>query len=106
MAILPTENSKLLNSLFANIPITKIDGDDIYFTEENFKKILDRCEQEGHGVFGIEAWIDDFMDLCETCEAYNLSANDPRWYRKAFDKLRLDGLNKLYFGTFGINVIE
>ena len=94
-------NSELGRSLFASFPKAKIDSGDLYFTEEVFEKILDKCKREGYAVFGIEAWIDRTMDRCEVYETYDLPPDSPEWYQKAFDKLRIGEGEKIFLGTFG-----
>ena len=55
-----------------------------YFSESDFEIVLDRIEENGIAIFGIEPWLDrDFYDVLGY-EDYKTSADDPKWYRKAF----------------------
>ena len=97
----------LENTLFYGIENLNdgFDAEEIYyFSAENFGKIIDRCEKEKIAIFGIESWIDGTEDGCEVNgqKEYSMyDADDPRWYRKAFDRLKADGEKKLYCATFG-----
>jgi hypothetical protein len=57
--------------------------------EDRFALVLDRAEQHGLGMYGIEAEAEDGYLHVEVCEHYGgLSYTDPRWYKAAFAKMR------------------
>ena len=78
----------------------------LYFSEEEFAIVLDRIEDYGIGVFGIEVWIEgDFYNV----QNYETYTKDPRdrdatqkWYRKAFDLLRAENKNYQYSATYDV----
>lgn len=73
-----------------------------YFSEPDFKIILDRVEELNLEVFGIEPWLDgEFYDV-KCHEEYELAPNNPNWYRKAFEEFKMKNKNLQYAGTYGI----
>jgi hypothetical protein len=65
------------------------DADTIYyFSETEFLLLLDRVEQLGLGIHGIEPWSGGNYFDCETFESYKLSCTDPKWYRTAFKNIK------------------
>ena len=57
-----------------------------YFNSREFKIVLDRVEELGLEIYGIEPWKDGEFFGVETFEDSGLSPTDPKWYRKAFEK--------------------
>ncbi len=56
-----------------------------YFSEKDFKIVLERVCDLKLGVYGIESWKDGaFFDVYSS-EDYNKKPNDSDWYFKAFD---------------------
>ena len=56
-----------------------------YFSSDDFKIVLQRVEQYGLGICGIEPWKDgDYYD-CEVCESHSKLSTDPEWYYSVFD---------------------
>ena len=70
------------------------DGFDVpsiyYFSEEDFKIVLDRIEALGLGLYGIEPCFEgEYYDV-KVYSFYDLDYSDPKWYRQAFDDMRAD----------------
>lgn len=59
-----------------------------YFSETDFKIVLDRVKELGIGIAGIEPWKDgEFYDVL----AYELITDnpaDPKWYLKVFEDFK------------------
>ena len=71
-----------------------------YFSREEFGVVLDRCERNGIGIYGIEPWREgDFYDVW-TCEDFRCDPADPRWYRMAFDDFATRGVELHYAASY------
>lgn len=73
-----------------------------YFTEEEFDIVLQRIEHYKIDVYGIEPFLDnEFYDVaCH--EEYHVGANNPLWYRTAFDKFRKEQKGLQYAASYNI----
>ena len=82
---------------------TGFDVDSIkYYSEKDFKIILERCEKAGIGIFGIEPWLDgEFYDVI-TKEELDADADDPVWYNLAFEEFAGRGIELQYSATYHI----
>ena len=73
----------------------------IYVSQSDFEIVLNRAEAKNINIWGIEPWLNgEFYDV-EIYEDYGLSANDPNWYRQAFEKFKKENRNLQYAITFG-----
>lgn len=73
-----------------------------YFSESDFEIVLNRIEKNGIGIFGIEPWLNgEFYDVM-VFDDFNTTANDPKWYRKAFEEFKRSGKKLLYAGSYDI----
>lgn len=73
-----------------------------YFSESDFEIVLDRVEENGIAVFGIEPWLNgDFYDVLNF-EDYKTRANDPKWYRKAFAEFKNRRKNLMYSASYQV----
>ena len=71
-----------------------------YFSKEDFEILLDRCEKDGIGIYGIEPWKDgEYYDVW-TCEEFDCEPTDPEWYRTAFDDFATRGVELQYSATY------
>ena len=71
-----------------------------YFSQEDFKIVLDRVEEKGIGIHGIEPWKNkEFFDV-KVCEEYSKDPTDPRWYRKAFQEFIEADKELMYAATY------
>lgn len=59
-----------------------------YFSEEEFAIVLDRIEQHGCGIYGIEPFLDQEYFDTEVVETNGGNPCDPAWYRGAFESFR------------------
>jgi len=82
---------------------TGFDVDGIrYFSENDFKILLDRVRESGLGVYGIEPWKDGRYFDVAVCEEYNNDPADPDWYMTAFEKFRQTGEPLQYAASYHI----
>ncbi len=73
-----------------------------YFSESDFETVLDRVERNGIAIFGIEPWLNgNFYDVL-SFEDYKTSANDPKWYEKAFAEFKSRGKNLIYSASYQV----
>lgn len=73
-----------------------------YFSESDFETVLDRVEGNGIAIFGIEPWMNgNFYDVL-SFEDYKTSANDPKWYKKAFAEFKSRGKNLMYSASYQV----
>lgn len=82
------------------------DADSIkYFSKEEFEIVLDRVEQYGLSIYGIEPWKDgDFYD-CKVFESYEdnfENAADPKWYRSIFEGFIAQEEVLQYAASYGV----
>ena len=75
-----------------------------YFTEEEFDIVLQRIEKYKIDVYGIEPFFEnEFYDVvCH--EDYNIGANNPLWYRTAFDNFRKEKKGLQYAASYNIPI--
>lgn len=71
-----------------------------YFSESDFKIILDRVEELKLGIYGIEPWKDGSYYDVYIHEDYSEDPTDPSWYKKAMNEFVAKGENLLYSATF------
>lgn len=57
-----------------------------YFSATDFKIVLERAEQFGVGIKGIEPWKDGEYYDCLVYEEFGENASTPQWYNKAFNQ--------------------
>ncbi len=73
-----------------------------YFSEADFKIILERAEERGIAIYGIEAWSDgDSFEGVKTFEDFGREANDPGWYKTAFSDFKKEG-SYIYNASFKV----
>lgn len=72
-----------------------------YFSEEDFNIVLNRIEELGIGIYGIEPWDMDnnYYDV-KGYEEYNTNPSDPIWYRKAFEEFKATGEKLKYAASY------
>ena len=60
----------------------------VYFSEVDFQLVLNRVEELGIGITGIEPWKNgEFYDVI-TNESNDNESTDSKWYLKAFDDFK------------------
>ncbi|WP_066800705.1 hypothetical protein [Moraxella oblonga] len=72
-----------------------------YVCQDDFEIVLNRAEQKNINIWGIEPWLDGEFYGVAIYEDYGLSANDPNWYRQAFEKFKKENSHLQYAITFG-----
>ena len=74
-----------------------------YFSETDFKIVLDRVKEFGIGITGIEPWKDgEFYDVT----IYDIVTDnpaDPEWYLKAFEDFKKDDKNLQYAASYSVS---
>ena len=73
-----------------------------YFSKDDFEKILDRAEFYGLKIFGIEPWPDRQFFNVRVYEEYDTSADNPEWYRDAYDRFLEEGVTSYFSATYGV----
>ncbi len=73
-----------------------------YFSANDFKIILQRCEKLGVGIYGIEPWKNGSFYDVKTYESYSDSPMDPHWYHKAFESFLARGEKLQYAASYYI----
>ncbi|NQX91732.1 MAG: hypothetical protein HRT74_06340 [Flavobacteriales bacterium] len=71
-----------------------------YFSETDFLIVLERVEQHGLGISGIEPWKDGKMHDVLTSEDFNKDSKDPSWYWEAFKQFQDKERGLLYAATY------
>ena len=74
-----------------------------YFSETDFKIVLDRVKEFGIGITGIEPWKDgEFYDVM-IYEMVTDNPADPEWYLKAFEDFKKDDKNLQYAASYSVS---
>ena len=73
-----------------------------YFSKDDFEIILDRVESFNLSIFGIEPWPEGRFGGVMTCEDYNSSPSDPKWYRAAFQYFLDCGITSHFAASYGL----
>lgn len=77
-----------------------------YFSESDFEIVLNRIDEFGLGIYGIEPWLNGkYFDVI-SCEDYGTKSTDSNWYRKAFNKFKSTGEKLLYSATYDLSNIS
>lgn len=73
-----------------------------YFTQHDFKIVLDRVEKYNLGIYGIEPWKNGEYYDCKIFESYTNDASEPSWYKKAFQEFINEGKELQYSASYSI----
>ncbi len=73
-----------------------------YFSENEFKIVLDRVQKLGLGIKGIEPWKDGEFYGVETFEQYVSDPTDSNWYMDSFDRFKETRDTIQYSATYWI----
>lgn len=77
-----------------------------YFSESDFAIVLNRIDELGLGIWGIEPWLNgEYFDV-KSCEEYGMNSTDSNWYRKAFKEFKSTGKKLLYAATYDLTNIN
>ena len=87
---------KNLNDGFANDKIQ-------FFSESDFKIILQRAEHFGLSIYSIEPWIKSKMLEASSHEDHKKKATDPKWYKKEFVTLKTRQEGLLYSAKYKVS---
>ena len=74
-----------------------------YFSQTEFKILLEKVEEQNICIYGIEPFDSD-LDYFDTkvYENYNKEANDPDWYNRAFEEFVSLGEELIYAASFHV----
>ena len=85
------------------------DGFDIeaikYFSKQEFEVVLNRAEEYGLDIYGIELWKDrEYHDTKNFDFHYSnvADAADPQWYKHAFNDLAREEGNLWFSASYGV----
>lgn len=73
-----------------------------YFSADDFKIVLQRCEKLGLGIYGIEPWKNGSFYDVKSYESYSKSPMNPKWYNKAFEDFLAHGKDLQYAASYCI----
>ncbi len=73
-----------------------------YFSESDFEIVLNRVEENGIAIFGIEPWLNGDFYGVRVHEQLNAEPNDPKWYREAFAEFKNRGKNLMYSASYQV----
>lgn len=77
-----------------------------YFSESDFRTVLDRVEEYGVEIYGIEPWKNGEYYDCKVYESYLDIADDasnPKWYRSVFETFVLESEDLQYSASYGVS---
>jgi hypothetical protein len=74
-----------------------------YFSEDDFKKVLDRCEYFGLGIYKIQAWFKKKPFESSVHEDYNKKSTHPKWYNNAFIALKKREKDMLFSADYRVS---
>jgi hypothetical protein len=75
-----------------------------YFSESDFEKVLDRVEQLGIGILGIEPWLNGVFYDVMVADDFSAEAKDPSWYKSAFSDFKRSGKDLMYAATYCVPI--
>ena len=82
---------------------TGFDAESIkYFSENDFKIVLQRIENLKLGIKGIEPWLNSEFYSVSVFEDFGNNPFDSDWYYKAFDNYKKENKDLLYAATYEI----
>lgn len=73
-----------------------------YFSESDFEKVLDRVENLGLGIHGIEPWQNGEYFSVLVCEDSGMDSLNPKWYWDAFKHFKDMNEDLQYSATYFI----
>jgi hypothetical protein len=74
-----------------------------YFSEEDFKKVLERAEYFGLGIYKIQAWRKKKPFDSLVHEDYNKKSTHPKWYKNAFIDLKKREKDMLFSADYRVS---
>jgi len=74
-----------------------------FFSEKDFKTVLDRAEHFGLGIYTIEPWYNDKPYEVLNHKTYKKKATNPKWYKYAFIEFKKREKDLIYSATYGVS---
>lgn len=75
----------------------------VYFSEEDFEKVLSKAEHFGIGIYSITTKMDNEVGNIVKHEEHKKKATDSKWYSKAFLTLRTKQKGLNYAGEYKVS---
>ncbi len=89
------------------IGLTSINKDkktkDLYFSEEDFSKILEKAEYFGVSIYDIKTTLEGKEFKAINHEAFRKKATDAKWYKREFDNLKRLQEGLLYAASYKVS---
>jgi len=79
------------------------DEEKLYFSASDFEIILQKIEHFGIGIYTIETRLEKEAFEKENHEQYRKKSTDPKWYNKAFSKLKRNQEGLLYSANYRVS---
>lgn len=73
-----------------------------YFSEKDFEIVLNRIQELGLGIYGIEPWKDGEFYHVEVHEDYSKDPTDSNWYFNSFKRFKETGETLQYAASYFI----
>lgn len=77
-----------------------------YFSQSDFRIVLERVEKFGLGIYGIEPWQNGTHYDVYCYDDYSEKPTDPEWYNTAFEDFISTGEELLYSATYYVPNID
>ncbi len=87
---------KNLNDGFDNEP-------NFYFSESDFRIVLERIEKLGIGIYAIQPWLKGSLFGTKVNEDFNKKATDSRWYKGAYFEFKREQSDLLYSAKYKVS---
>lgn len=76
---------------------------ELYFSESDFEKVLQKAEHYGIGLFSIKTSLEGEPHATTLHDEHKKKATDPNWYKKAFKTFRMGQTGLLYSATYKVS---
>jgi hypothetical protein len=73
-----------------------------YFTESEFKIVLNRIQDMGLGIYGLEPWKGGEFFWVETYEEVTTDPKDSNWYFESFERFKNMDNNLQFSATYQV----
>lgn len=77
-----------------------------YFSESDFRIVLDRVEKMQIGIYGIEPWLNGHYFDIAVSQDYTIDPTDPTWYRQAFEEFVSKSEHLQYSASYHVPQLE
>ncbi|WP_316849058.1 hypothetical protein [Pedobacter agri] len=74
-----------------------------YFSEQDFQRVLERVQELGLGIYGIEPFLNGEYFGVAVYEEYGMSSTDSNWYMSAFERFKQSGEELQYSASYDVS---